>query len=502
MTSPAADTAIDTSSAPEPSPSTDPTIDPAGDTMLDVVTIGTPSLGDRSYLVTDGTVAVVVDPQRDTDRVTDLLAERGLRLTHVLETHIHNDYVTGGYALAQETGAEYCVNAEDDVAYERIPVRDGDEIRTGGLLVRVLATPGHTFTHLSYAVTPADDSDRTSGDSTSGDSTSGDTETVVFTGGSLLYGSTGRPDLLGPENAEALARHQHASAHRLVAELPDETEIYPTHGFGSFCAATPTSGDSATIGSQRTDNPALVQGVDEWVEATLAALTAHPAYYAHMGPANASGPGPVDLSAPTPADPDELRRRVEAGEWVVDLRERTAYAAGHVRGTFNFGQDGAFVTYLGWLIPWGTPITLLAGSPEEVEAAQRDLARIGIDRPAAAATGTVEVWAGPEEPASFPRVDFTDLADRRGEGQSPSVLDVRRDDERAGGHVAGTQHIPLHALLERLDEVPSDQPVWVHCAAGYRASIAAGVLDRAGIDVVLIDDMYDNAADLDIEKDA
>ena len=459
--------------------------------MLDVITIETPSLGDRSYLATDGTVAVVVDPQRDTDRVTAVLAERGLRLTHVLETHIHNDYVTGGFALARDLGAAYCVNADDEVAYERTPVRDGDEIRTGDLVVRAMATPGHTFTHLSFAVTLADATDE---------------QTVVFTGGSLLYGSTGRPDLLGQEHAETLARHQHASAHRLVDELPDDTAIYPTHGFGSFCAATPTSGDSATIGSQRTDNPALVQDVDEWVETTLAALTAHPAYYAHMGPANAAGPGPVDLSHPVPAHAGDLRRRVEAGEWVVDLRERTAYAAGHVRGTFSFGTDGSFITYLGWLIPWGTPVTLLASTVEDVEEAQRDLARIGIDRPAAAATGTVQDWAGDDELGAFVRVTFPDLAARRrdaADGEGPLVLDVRRDDERAGGHVAGSRHIPLHSLLGRLDEVPAEEPVWVHCAAGYRASIAAGVLDRAGRDVVLIDDSYDEAgtAGLQIEKD-
>ena len=240
------------------------------------------------------------------------------------------------------------------------------------------------------------------------------------------------------------------------------------------------------------------------MEATLAALTAHPAYYAHMGPANAAGPAPVDLSEPAPADAAELRRRIEAGEWVVDLRDRTAYAAGHVPGTFNFGQDGSFITYLGWLIPWGTPVTLLASTPDDVEAAQRDLARIGIDRPAAAATGTVPDWLdGRDEPASFDTVDFTDVAARRRDGQDPLVLDVRRDDERAAGHITGSAHIPLHGLLDRLDEVPSDRPVLVHCASGYRASIAAGVLDRAGVDVVLIDDSFDNAATagLDIEND-
>ncbi|WP_336921003.1 MBL fold metallo-hydrolase [Aquipuribacter sp. SD81] len=446
--------------------------------MIEVITIETPSLGDRSYVVTDGTVAVAVDPQRDLDRVLDVLHERGLRLTHVLETHIHNDYVTGGYALAQATGARYCVNADDEVSFERTPVRDGDEWTTGALRVRALATPGHTFTHLSYAV----------------DAPGHDDEPVVFTGGSLLHGSTGRPDLLGPNHTDALARHQHASARRLVAELPDATEIYPTHGFGSFCAATPTSGDASTIGSQRTSNPALRQDVEEWVEQTVASLTAHPAYYAHMAPANSAGPAAPDLSPPAPADPAELRRRIDAGEWVVDLRGRTEFAAGHLRGAFNFGADGSFVTYLGWLLPWGTPVTLLADTPEDLEAAQRDLVRIGIERPAAAATGRVEDWAGVDALASYRRVTFADVAAARAAGEEPHVLDVRRDDERRSGHVAGSQHVPLHELLDRADEVPHDRGVWVHCASGYRASIAAAVLDRAGVDVVLVDDGFDNAA--------
>ncbi|MFC5379264.1 MBL fold metallo-hydrolase [Aquipuribacter nitratireducens] len=456
--------------------------------MIDVVTIETPSLGDRSYVVTDGTVAVAVDPQRDHDRVLDVLQARGLRLTHVLETHIHNDYVTGGYALAQATGAQYCVNGEDEVSYERTPVRDGDEWTTGALRVRALATPGHTFTHLSYAVDAPGDDDGP----------------VVFTGGSLLHGSTGRPDLLGPDHTQALARHQHASARRLVDELPDATEIYPTHGFGSFCAATPTSGDASTIGSQRDSNPALQQDVEEWVEQTLASLTAYPAYYVHMAPANSAGPGAPDLSPAAPADPAELRRRIDAGEWVVDLRRRTEFAAGHLRGAFNFGNDGSFITYLGWLVPWGTALTLLADSPQDLEAAQRDLVRIGIERPAAAASGRVEDWAGDELLATYPRRTFADLAGLRSAGDDPHVLDVRRDDERRAGHVADSQHVPLHELLERVDEVPRGQAVWVHCAAGYRSSIAAAVLDRAGVDVVLVDDSFDNAgtAGLTIERTA
>lgn len=449
--------------------------------MIDILTVETPSLGDRSYVVTDGEVAVVVDPQRDTDRVLALTEPRGLRITHVLETHIHNDYVTGGYALAREVGARYCVNAEDPVSYERHPVRDGDVLETGRLRIRAIATPGHTYTHLSYVVEdaiagPAQDAP------------------AVFTGGSLLYGSTGRPDLLGPDHTHALAHHQHASAHRLAAELPGETGVFPTHGFGSFCSASQSEGTSSTIAHERRSNPALTQDEEAFVAQMLAGLDAFPAYYAHMGPANARGPEPGDLTAPELADPVELRRRIEAGEWVVDLRNRTAFAAGHVAGTLNFGLDGQFVTYLGWLIPWGTPVTLLAETAEEVDAAQRDLLRIGIDRPAAAATGKPSEWAGEEPLATFPTATFADLARQRADGADPYVLDLRRDDERRDGIITGTEHLPLHALLRRLGEVPTDRAVWVHCAAGYRASVAASVLDRAGVAVVAVDDDFANAA--------
>jgi glyoxylase-like metal-dependent hydrolase (beta-lactamase superfamily II)/rhodanese-related sulfurtransferase len=441
---------------------------------VEIIAIDTPSLGDRSYLVHDGEHAVVIDPQRVIDRMTDVVAAHGLPITHVLETHIHNDYITGGFTLAQQTGATYAVNAADQVAYQRLPVRDGDVLEVGPRMqVRVLATPGHTFTHLAYVL--AIDG----------------RATAVFTGGSLLYGSTGRPDLLGARHAETLARHQYVSARRLVAELPAETHVYPTHGFGSFCAATQAQGPSSTLATEARVNPALTQAEEEYVAGLLAGLDAYPAYYAHMGPANAAGPGPVDLTPPHTADPVELRRRVKGGEWVVDLRHRTAFAAGHLPGTLNIALHDSFVTYLGWLIPWGTRVTLLGETAADVAAAQRDLVRIGIDRPAAAATGKPEDWAGGQDLDSFPTATFDALAALiNGHHEHPVVLDVRRNDERRHSYVDGTVHIPIHELPARLAEVPGDRQVWVHCASGYRAAIAASLLHRAGRDVVAIDDEY------------
>ena len=442
---------------------------------LTIVPIETPSLGDRSYLVHDGEVAFVVDPQRDIDRVLTLLEEHGVRLTHVFETHIHNDYVTGGLALARRTGAQYLVNGEDDVSYDRTPVADGDVVEVGGRMrVTALATPGHTFTHLSYALRDA----------------ASDEHVAVFSGGSLLYGATGRPDLLGPEHTHELVRHQHASAHRLAELLPDDAGVFPTHGFGSFCSATQSEASESTIGQEKRSNPVLTQDEETYVRDLLDGLGAYPAYYAHMAPANADGPAEPDLSPPSVADAAELRRRIEAGEWVVDLRTRTAFAAGHAPGTLNFGLDGGFATYLGWLITWGTPVTLLGETAEDVAEAQRELVRIGIDRPAAHATGGPEDWSD-RELASFPTATFADLADVR-HHREVVVLDVRRTDEHDAARIDGAVNIPIHELPRRLDEVPAGE-VWVHCAGGYRASVAASFLSAAGRHLVAVDDSFDNA---------
>jgi len=444
-------------------------------TDLTIIPIETPTLGDRSYVVHDGEHAFVIDPQRDIDRVLAILDEHAVRLTDVFETHLHNDYLTGGLALAQRTGAAYHVNADDDVSFERTPISDGDTVQIGPRMwLTAISTPGHTFTHLSYALADADAAE----------------SVAVFSGGSLLFGATGRPDLLGEEHADALARHQHASAQRLVDVLPAETEVFPTHGFGSFCAATQSDATESTIGQERESNPVLTQDEETYVRELLEGLGAWPAYYAHMMPANAAGPSEPDLSPPTAADASELHRRIEAGEWVVDLRNRTAFAAGHAPGTLNFGVEGAFATYLGWLITWGTPVTLLGETPDDVAEAQRELVRIGIDRPAAQATGGPRDWAAGQL-ASFSTATFADLEQVR-HHRDVVILDVRRADEYDATRIEGAHNIPIHELPHRVAEVPPGE-VWVHCASGYRASIAASLIDASGRTPAAIDDSFENA---------
>ncbi|WP_412750660.1 MBL fold metallo-hydrolase [Krasilnikovia sp. M28-CT-15] len=444
---------------------------------VEVAVVETSSLGDRSYLVHDGEVAVVIDPQRDIDRVLALAGRLGVTITHVAETHLHNDYVSGGLALARLTGADYLVAAPEQVGFDRVAVSDGDEMTISDQLrLRVVATPGHTFHHVSYVVL-ADG-----------------VPVAACTGGSLLYGTTGRTDLLGAEHARTLAAHQHASVRKLADQLPAHAALWPTHGFGSFCSASVPDADTSTVGRERDVNPALRLGAEQFVTELLAGLGDYPAYYVHMGLRNAAGADVIDLSRPAGAGAQELHERVAAGQWVVDLRTRKAFAYRHLAGTLSFGLDGPLATWLGWLLPHGAPLTLLGESAAQVTAAQRELARIGIDRPAAAATGVPEDWAGGHELrlARLATATFADLAAAY-PGLAGQVIDVRAGREWAAGHVDGAVHVPLPELAGRLAELP-DGVLWVHCAAGYRAAAAASLLARAGRRVVHVDDAWANAA--------
>jgi hydroxyacylglutathione hydrolase len=344
----------------------------------------------------------------------------------------------------------------------------------GDLTLTALATPGHTPGHLSYVLRE-----------------SRGEPVAVFTGGSMLFGAVGRTDLISPELAETLTRAQYSSVRRLAAELPDEVAVYPTHGFGSFCSATPTSGDSSTIGRERRSNLALTSDEEPFVRDLLAGLTAYPRYYAHMGPANRGGPGQPDLTPPQRADASDIRRRIDAGEWVVDLRGRQVFARRHVTGTISVELSDPFATYLGWTMPWGTPLTLIGDSPQQVAGAQRQLARIGVDRLEGAAA--MNDLSGC--PASAYGVsDFAGLAAAWGR-DGLVVLDVRREDEWDAGHISGAVHIPFWEVERRAGEVPAGE-AWVHCASGFRAAIGASLLDRAGRQVVHVDDDWERAAQL------
>lgn len=439
---------------------------------LKIINLDTPTLGDRSYIAHDGKTALVVDPQRDIDRVEEILKSAGVTIGAVVESHMHNDYISGGLVLARKYDVPYITSADDEVAFDRVGVKDEEVINVGDFAIQALHTPGHTFTHMSYILLAKEN-----------------TAQAIFTGGSLLHGSTGRPDLLGWDLAENLAGLQHGSANRIVELLEDKVSVHPTHGFGSFCAATSTSGDSSTIADEKATNPALLLDKETFVRQTIAGLDAYPAYYKHMSPTNYKGAGPIDLSELHRMSSEEILKSVASGTWVIDLRPRSMYATGHVPGSMSFGIDGSFATYLGWLFTYGEKLVLISDRKDDIAYAQRELVRIGIDRPDGAFVGTLR---STEKLATNKTVTFNDVP---GALIDPKilVLDVRRNSERQASHIEGTTHIPVHELRARLSELPKEKEIWVHCAGAYRAAASLGILESAGYSPVLINQAYDEA---------
>jgi glyoxylase-like metal-dependent hydrolase (beta-lactamase superfamily II)/rhodanese-related sulfurtransferase len=465
---------------------------------LTIVTFDAPGLGDRSYLLSDNEVCVVVDPQRDPSPYLQTAERLGVGVMAVLETHIHNDYLSGGPALAGATGATYVIPAGEPVSFAgEVRALDGGETLVAGrLAVTAIATAGHTAHHLAYLV-----------ELTGDEREEALAEQVVCTGGSLLHNATGRTDLLGPGLAETLARSQWRSVRLLLTSLPKHTRILPTHGFGSFCSATPAHGRVAaepTIGHELEQNPAALLDEEDFVAMLLREPLPIPAYYRYMAPLNRKGPV-IPTFEPVPElDEDALAEAIRGAEWVVDLRQRREYAAGHMPGTLNLELGENLTTYLGWIVPWEAELVLLAEGAEEIAEARRLIARIGREHVSGSALWGRTVSAmDPGERSrlgEYPLATFADLAEAWSDQEvsRPHVLDVRHLYEWKDGHLLGARHLALPELVAKRADVPTTVPVWVHCGAGFRAAAAASLLSGWGASPILIDDAWSNAGRTDL----
>jgi hydroxyacylglutathione hydrolase len=438
----------------------------------------TRGLGDTSYLLASDDESLIVDPQRDIGPVLAAARARGLRVTRVVETHVHNDYVSGALELRAATGAAIAGPAKAGYAFPFEPLAEGDELSLGTLRIVAAETPGHTPEHLSYLVYEDEAKE----------------PTAVFTGGSLIVGSAGRTDLLGPEATLDLTREQHHSLGRLSA-LPDQALVLPTHGAGSFCSSSPPGEErTSTIGRERASNPALTDaemGEEAFVERRLSGLLAYPSYYSHIAPINRTGPRVFgDVPVPRGLAPSRVAERVEAGAWVVDGRERRAFAAGHIPASVAIELDDSFASYVGWIVPFGVPIVLVLPEdrPEHEAAveASTQLFRIGYEAVDGFLQGGVAAWVEAGLPMrSYPIATIDELATAVDEERA-RVLDVRQQIEWDAGHLEGSRHVFVGEVNARLTELPRDQEVWTVCASGHRAAMAASLLDRAGIPVRLV----------------
>jgi glyoxylase-like metal-dependent hydrolase (beta-lactamase superfamily II) len=443
---------------------------------VEIEVVVTPGLGDNSYLIASDGEAAIVDPQRDAGRLLDIARRKGLSVRTVLETHVHNDYVSGALEISRATRAEIAAPALGRYGFPTRPMSDGDEVVIGGLRLRAMETPGHTPEHLSYVLFED----------------GSEVATAVFTGGSLMVGGAGRTDLLGPALADELTRAQYRTLRKL-AELPGEVRVLPTHGAGSFCGAGPAPKErTSTIAVERVRNRALSAPDEEtFVRQQLSGLLDYPAYYRFMAPINRSGPSLLaDLARPVPLTPDEVEERIRTGAWVADARSRFPFARAHIPGSLNVELDDAFASYVGWLVPFNDPLVLVLPDPleETLKEAITQLRRVGFERTLGYLAGGVEAWASSgRSQESYGMAGLEEFCREYRAGRAKTILDVRQQTEWDRGHIPNSRHIFIGDLPGLLEEVPRDGEVWAICATGHRSSMAGSLLAREGIPVRVVE---------------
>lgn len=436
-----------------------------------------PGLAHYSYLLGSGGMAAVVDPRRDVDVYLNFADRRQLRITYVLETHIHADYASGAGALARAAGAELWLSGHDkgeeyQYQFPHHEMRDGDQLQLGGLRIVALHTPGHTPEHLSFLIH---------------DTARCGPPVSLLSGDCLLVGSLGRPDLLGQAAKGKLAEAMFETVHKRLANLPDSVEIRPAHGAGSMCASAIGERPQSTLGYERACNIFLADREREhFVEAILRTVPEFPDYYARMKRLNSEGP-PVFESLPggTSLDPPEFRKRMETSRAVViDLRSPESFGGAHIPGAFNIGSGPNLSMWAAWVVPYERPILLAGDETTDMDQARRSLVRVGLDAVAGTLRGGMRAWVDSGfELAQVRQESVHELSTHL--PSRPFVLDVRSPGEWKSARIAGAVPIPGGSLPQRLSELPHDCTIHVICGSGYRSSVAASVLLQAGFkDVV------------------
>ena len=441
-------------------------------------------LAQTSYLIGCGRMgtAIVIDPNRDVEQYVRMAESEGVRITHVTETHIHADFVSGSRELAERTGATLYLSDEGDANWKyayaadagAVLIKDGDHIKVGNITLDVVRTPGHTPEHVSFVIT---------------DTAAADEPIAIVTGDFVFVGDVGRPDLL--EKAAGVEGTMKQAAHTLFQSLerfkqyPDWMQIWPGHGAGSACGKGLSAVPHSTVGYERRFNWAFgVHAEADFIENVLAGQPEPPKYFAEMKRINKEGPRVLHgFRRPERLPLTRLHEILASGATVVDTRAAASFAEGHVPGTINIALNKSFNTWAGWLIPFDRDFYLIIDDhcAHCVDEAVRDLAMIGLDRVAGYfGSAVVEEWgAGGRALATVPQISAEELAERV-EAGDVAVLDVRGQAEWEAGHLPGVPNIPVGHLTDRLDEVPRDRPLVVHCQSGARSAIAASVLQARG----------------------
>jgi hydroxyacylglutathione hydrolase len=435
-------------------------------------------LAHASYLVGDpeSRLAVIIDPQRDIEQYLAFAREHDLRITHVLLTHLHADFIAGHLELRERTGATICLGAAAKAEYPFLAVRDGDEIDVGRVRVKALETPGHTPESISLLVFDLDCSDRE--------------PYAVLTGDTLFVGDVGRPDLRGSLgwSADSLGSLLYDSLRTKLLTLPDRTLLYPAHGAGSLCGKALGSETFSTIGEQRRSNYALqLMTRDAFIELVTADQPDAPAYFVYDAVLNAKERPTLDESLAQGLKPVPLERLLDlqrAGAQILDTRDPAEFAAAHLAGSVNIGLGGQYATWAGTILSPQRPIVVIAEPGREQESAMR-LGRIGFDHVVGyLQDGLHSLESRPELIARTERLSPAVAAEWLASNEPPLVVDVRRPREYEAKHIEGSISLPLNHLAERAHHLPADRPLLVHCAGGYRSSIAVSLLRQMGFNRV------------------
>ena len=432
--------------------------------------ITTPGLGCFSYVIGCPAAGemIVVDPKRDVQDYLDISREEGMKIVHVIDTHVHADHVSGSQELKSHTGCDIMVYETSPVSYEFTPLKEGQKLTVGNAALEVLHTPGHTPDSLSLLVT---------------DLTRGNEPWVLLTGDVLFVNDIGRPDLVGDAKLDEQIQNLWNTLYVKFNKFPDSLEVFPAHGAGSLCGRGMSSKPSSTLGFERRHNPML--GYDSFEAFHLAMsqeFPARPKSFTHIISTNAGGAPllercPMDLAM----NPYKFEEKMQDGAVVIDVRDAAAFAGYHIPGSLNIGFEPSLANWVGMTVEPAADILLVVESKEDYERMRTELHRIGYDRIYGYLSGGIQAWVYSGRPVDSLAIDSAqDLQSRQAENKDISLIDVRTPAEWDNGKIPGAKHMPLSDILAGKYELDEDTHHLLYCAAGYRANIAASYLQKHG----------------------
>lgn len=431
-----------------------------------------PKIAHSSYLLAGKKTCAVIDPRRDVDFYIDEARAQGVNITHILETHLHADFISGHMDLAEKTGARIYAPESAGCKFDHIPLREADEFEIEDMQIQVMEVPGHTPEHIAYVVI---------------DKSRGKSPVGVFAGDVLFVGDVGRPDLF-PDMADDLAGKLYHSLHGKLLELPDFCEVYPAHGAGSLCGRSMGAKWRSTIGYERRFNPALqIKDRQEFIRSLTTDMPPAPDHFSRCSDINRNGPQLISKLPPlAELRPDDFLARVHSQDTeLLDVRSYAAFSGFHIPGSWHLDLNGNFPTFAGWVLPADKDIILVSDSFESGMEAVTWARRVGVDRITSILQGGMVAWATDGQKSDHIHLISTEkLYERINGGADMVLVDTRAPAEFADSHIAGAVNIPAPELRTRHRELNPEKPTYVICSTGNRSSLAASILKQHGFQEV------------------